>query len=432
MQAGSAPAGRLANARALAESGRIAEAEEAYRQLLDGEPDQVQALTFLAQCALRRRDPQEAVDFLERAHGKQADDPQILKNLGVAYDIAGDAAAARNALESSLRLAPEHFQARLHLASLYERSGMEYEALANYFRAMTTAQTAGRWLDRATTPVWLQDKVLHAMDAIEHGRSRLFNGCLDPLRAAYGSSELGRVQQWLDGYLSMNLSKSPDDRQRAKFMHLPGLPSQPYYDRGLFPFTDRIEAETEAIREEMRACLSGNDGFVPFLEVAEETQLDEYLQGSRGRPAWDAFFFYRHGEAQIENQQRCPRTMALLESLPLVRIRDHAPEVCFSVLTAGTHILPHHGVTNTRLVLHLPLLVPDDCSLVVGGERHAWQEGRCVIFDDTYLHEAWNRSACTRAVLIMDVWNPHLTEVERVAITELVGTIGDFNRASQG
>ncbi len=103
----------------------------------------------------------------------------------------------------------------------------------------------------------------------------------------------------------------------------------------------------------------------------------------------------------------------------------------FSVLTPGTHILPHRGVTNTRVVCHLPLVVPEDCALVVGGEKHAWREGEAVAFDDTYEHEAWNRGNKTRVVLIVDVWNPHLTAAERDAVTALVGAIGRFQQGSR-
>ena len=113
-----------------------------------------------------------------------------------------------------------------------------------------------------------------------------------------------------------------------------------------------------------------------------------------------------------------------------MRIREHAPEVCFSVLTPGTHILPHRGVTNVRLVTHLPLIVPENCVLTVGGEARAWREGECFTFDDTYEHEAWNRGASTRVVMLMDCWNPHLSEIERVGVSLLVGAIGDFNHAA--
>jgi aspartate beta-hydroxylase len=69
--------------------------------------------------------------------------------------------------------------------------------------------------------------------------------------------------------------------------------------------------------------------------------------------------------------------------------------------------------------------------LRVGGETHAWREGRCVTFDDSFEHEAWNRSDRDRVVLILDSWNPDLSEVERLAVTDLVAAIGDYNRASE-
>jgi aspartate beta-hydroxylase len=420
----------LANARSFAQAGRIAEAERDYKDVLAHHPDNVEALAFLAQCALSKGQPQEAVQALQRAHQLQANNPHILRNLGVAWDAVGDVAAAQHALEASVALAPDGFQTRLHLASVYERQGLTHEALVNYFRAIIGAQLVGRWMDIASTPHGLQAKVIHAMNVVEHGRTRLFNECLAPLRAHFGPVEIQRVQHWLNEYLAFRSPSSPDPRQKPKFMYMPGLPSQPYYDRSLFPFIEGIEDIVAVMREEMLENLDRSSGFVPFLGIDDASQLQGYLENANGRPAWDAFFFYRHGSPVQENQQKCPLTASMLENLPLVRIRDHAPEICFSVLTPGTHILPHYGVTNTRLVLHLPLVVPENCNLVVGGEIHAWREARCVVFDDTYLHEAWNRGPSNRVVLIMDVWNPHLTEVERLAITELVGVIGDFNRAS--
>jgi aspartate beta-hydroxylase len=174
--------------------------------------------------------------------------------------------------------------------------------------------------------------------------------------------------------------------------------------------------------------LATDQGFEPFMKFESAAQADGYLRGSRGEPAWNGFFFHRHGRRNDANCARCPLTSSVLDRLPIVRIRDHAPEVLFSVLTPGSHILPHHGVTNARLVTHLPLIVPADCALRVGGVEHAWQEGRCVVFDDTYEHEAWNRSEHTRVVLIFDTWNPYLTDVEREALTDLIETIGAFNQ----
>jgi aspartate beta-hydroxylase len=189
-----------------------------------------------------------------------------------------------------------------------------------------------------------------------------------------------------------------------------------------------LEPQSNAIREELLAVL-------PQSERSERVFADDAaerkgLGSDQGAPTWNGFYFYRHGERRDENHALCPRTSAVLDAIPLVRIREHAPEVMFSVLTPGTHILPHRGVTNTRVVCHLPLIVPENCALVVGGETHAWQEGRAVVFDDTFEHEAWNRGSRTRVVLIIDVWNPHLTAAERDAVAALVEATGDFNKAA--
>ena len=91
----------------------------------------------------------------------------------------------------------------------------------------------------------------------------------------------------------------------------------------------------------------------------------------------------------------------------------------FSILQAGKHIPPHTGVTNTRTIIHLPLIVPPGCEFRVGGETREWREGEAFAFDDTIEHEAWNRSDRDRAVLILDCWNPHLSERERAMICRL-------------
>ena len=115
--------------------------------------------------------------------------------------------------------------------------------------------------------------------------------------------------------------------------------------------------------------------------------------------------------------------------MPLVHIHEQAPEILFSVLTPGSHIQPHTGVTNARLVAHLALIVPSGCAIRVGERTRGWEEGRGFVFDDTHEHEAWNEGDQTRVVLILDVWNPYLTDFEREAFSALVLAIGEFHSA---
>jgi aspartate beta-hydroxylase len=98
----------------------------------------------------------------------------------------------------------------------------------------------------------------------------------------------------------------------------------------------------------------------------------------------------------------------------------------------GAHILRHRGVTNTRVVFHLALDIPPDCALdLVNVQQVTWSPGRCFAFDDTFEHQAWNRSDKTRVILLGDVWNPHLREAERLALAELIPQLGAFTKMTK-
>jgi len=414
-------------ARAAWQRGDAAAAEQAFLRLLELLPDDAEALQFVATCALGRGDPARAIELLAAAHRAQPQDPAVLHRLGEVQMLAGALEAAVDSLQLGLQLAPGMFVARLRLGVALERLGRRHEAMLAYLGAIDAAQAQGRWLSDDTTAPGLREAVKHAARFVAAGRRELFDAVIEPLRQRYGRSELTRVDACLAIYLHERESDLPDPRQRPTFLYFPGIPSRTFYPRERFPAHARLEAAVETVREELRGVLA-QDELVPFLG----TNTSEELLGASGGQgaAWDAFFFYRHGVRHDLHCARCPRTSELLDSLPLVRVREHAPETLYSVLRPGTHILPHRGVTNTRLVTHLPLIVPPDCALRVGGETHVWQEGRCVTFDDTFEHEAWNRSGQTRVVLIVDSWNPDLSEAERAAVADLVAAIGDFNRAA--
>lgn len=420
----------LMRARSARDQGRPQEAAEAYARIADADPAHAEALTFLGMRALAEERAEQAVGYFRRVLALQPDDAVVLTHLGTALAAIDRLAEARQALQQAIALNPELFIARLRLGRVLERLDDTHGALVQYFRAINEAQLQGRWLSDATTHPNMRDAVKRAMLFVDAERFRMFDGAIAPLRERYGPDELARVERCLRIYLQIEEPAYADPRQQPKFLYFPDLPTQPFLPVELFPWLPAFEAETAAIRDEMLAVLAADSGFEPFLTFRRPEDISGYLAGSRGTPAWNAFFFYRHGQRYEENCRRCPHTTAVLESLPLVRIRDHAPEICFSVLTAGSHILPHRGVTNTRVVVHLPLVVPgsNQCALVAGGEPHYWQAGRAMAFDDTFEHEAWNRSDATRVIVLMDAWNPYLTEVERAAVAELVATIGDFNR----
>lgn len=406
-------------------------AEQSYRRVLESDPADIEALRFLARAYNGRGETRQAIELLLTAHQTRPDEPTILQQLGSLQLAAGDTGAAVTHLRRCLQLAPEMYIARLRLGAALEHLGQTHDALLAYFNAITAAQAQGRWLSDASTAPDLRTVVKRTMDYVDAGRRALFDAVIEPLRQRYGRTELKRVDDCLAIYLHERPANLPDPRQQPVFLYFPGVPAQPYYPRERFPWQTILEEGVATIRDELRSVIADEGNLESFLQTGLREEVEGYLRASGEQTAaWDAFFFYRHGKRYDAHCERCPQTAALLESAAMVQIRDHAPETLFSILRPGTDILPHRGVTNTRLVTHLPLIVPPDCALRVGGDLHVWQPGHCVTFDDTFEHEAWNHSDETRVVLILDSWNPDLSEAERAAVADLVAAIGDFNTSA--
>jgi len=409
--------------------GALDDAQGRCAALLEKAPDHLEALNLSALIAFRQRRHSAALLTLEAAQRIAPDDAQTLTSLGHVREATGDVAGALQAFNLLLAHRPQDFAARLHRGRLLEQSARADEALFAYGRAIREANLQGRWTSDETTAPALREQVRHAIRTVNRGVGAYYERALAPLVARFGASEMQRVAHCLAIHLGQQPPEFVDPRQQPTFLFFPGLPTTPYLEVQDAPWRAALQAQTDAIEAELRALLPAATGREAVFHSGELAA--ENLRGAQGAPDWNGYYFFRHGEARRENHAACPQTSAALAALPLARIPGHAPEVLFSVFSPGTHLLPHRGVTNTRVVGHLPLIVPPDCALRVGGETHAWRRGEVVVFDDSYEHEAWNRSAETRVVLIFDLWNPHLTEAERLAVSALVVAIGDYRAATE-
>ena len=421
----------LARAGAALQAGQLEQADHLYAQALDHDPAIVEALSHLGMRAFGAGRVESAVALLKRACEADTTDANARRNFGVVLRALGRFDEALVALREAVHIDPGFFAARLHLGAVFEALGRHRESIAAYYDAISTAQRSGHWLNDATTSPAMRPQIRHAIGIIDHGRAQLFSELLAPLREQHGVDALRRVEKSLAIYLNALPAAYPDPRQKPSFLYFPDLPTVTWFDRALFPWYEILESRAPAIRAELDAVLDDEAAFESFLKFKPGLDTTQHLTGTRGTPKWDAFFFYRHGERYEDNCRRCPVTAAALDAVPIVRLKGHAPECLYSKLTAGSHIRPHRGVTNTRVVTHLPLLVPGDGALRVGGEDREWQQGRCFTFDDTFLHEAWNHSAHTRVVVLLDTWNPYLTEVEIAACSELVLAIRAFSEEAR-
>jgi aspartyl/asparaginyl beta-hydroxylase (cupin superfamily) len=199
--------------------------------------------------------------------------------------------------------------------------------------------------------------------------------------------------------------------QNPTTSYFPGLRARPVYDGRQIAWTARLEAAYPEIRREALALL-------------EASALQPHPQRLADAGSWLTSYFYVHGEEIRATHEACPVTSSVLKScLPL----GPSGQVFFSILSGGAHIRPHCGPSNTRLTCHLGLVVPDGAAIRVGTETVGWREGKCLVFDDSFEHEVWNRSDARRIVLLVQFWHPDLTPEEIWALKEL-GRIGGSTR----
>ncbi|MDQ6606312.1 MAG: aspartyl/asparaginyl beta-hydroxylase domain-containing protein [Actinomycetota bacterium] len=177
----------------------------------------------------------------------------------------------------------------------------------------------------------------------------------------------------------------------------PELPSRPWFDPATVSLARELEAHAEAIRDELLA-----------LDPRRFHRESERIERSGD---WDVAFLYERGRRHDEVCTACPVTTRLIESAAAIRTTPGL--IYVSRMRPGTHIGAHRGPINFRVRCHLGIVVPDgDCAIRVGNESRRWREGRCLVFDDSFEHEAWNHADTERIVLIVDLWHPGLSTTE--------------------
>jgi len=247
-------------------------------------------------------------------------------------------------------------------------------------------------------------------------RDRLAANGFDPGRSS------ARFAQSLD----IALGEKRIFLQEPRYYYFPGLPQIQFYANDALPWLAEIEAATDEMREELLAVMRDPSAFSPYVTGhANRPRNDQ--QGMLNNPAWSAFYLWKNGSPVPDNAERCPRIVHALRNAPLARVPNRSPSILFSLLEPGAHIPPHNGLVNTRLICHLPLVVPGPSRFRVGNEVRAWVEGRAWAFDDTIEHEAWNDSDRTRVILLFDVWRPELTDEERRLVVDLFESIDAYN-----
>ncbi|HEY1774450.1 MAG TPA: aspartyl/asparaginyl beta-hydroxylase domain-containing protein [Gammaproteobacteria bacterium] len=414
------------SAMALMARGQHDEAEQVFNKVLEAAPYHRDALNFLATRAYGRGELSRCVELLEKAVRTKPDDRVLRENLAVAYVDEGKPAEALEQFDRVLELKPGDLDATLYKGHLLERSGKPADALEQYARACITAGNVNTYLQSSIWPVRMKELLRRAVAAIMNELRRKIAAGLEPVHAGHPGADFSRVDACVLGFVGGRLER-PDALQRPSLLYFPGLSTKPFYERSEIPESRVLEEAGSAVLAEYSALQAESAQFSPYVQ-APSNQDPQQWRELNNSPAWSAYHLYRNSERSAESCEACPETARVMESLPLARIPGHAPEVFFSVLKPGTHIPSHFGLGNYKLAVHLPLVLPGDCSIRVGNETRSWEEGKCLIFDDSFQHEAWNRSERPRVVLILDIWHPELHEHERAAIVAVLDAIGAFRQ----
>ncbi len=236
-------------------------------------------------------------------------------------------------------------------------------------------------------------------------------------RKGIDRSALGRVEEYLAHTFRLTRATPAHPLQRPR-NYFPGLSAQPWYDPAAFRWAKQLEGAFETILEELATVRGGSaaiarnpNGARSAGDRTREHPLDIPIEGR-----WDVFYFHVIGRRHEQNHQLCPRTAALLDTIPDL---CEAGISYFSVLKAGTHITAHTAPNNLRIRGQLGLIVPPGGRIRVGSEERTWERGRCMVFDGSFDHEVWASEEGDRTVLIVDTWHPELTSEERWALAEL-------------
>jgi len=373
-----------------------------------GAQDEVKVREAEADRAAARGDAVTARRILEEVTAASPDRVDPWLKLAAMCRSQGDPEAALSAVAGALRIDPLAFLPLLLKASLLDATGRTVEAGEAYGHALAQRPES--------IPPGLAGVVANAEQRLAThvaAAGQRLTAAVAPLERDLAQREQRRLRRFHSNIVRATRPYHSD----PSHFHYPGLREREFHDTEDFPWLAGLEAATDAIAGDFERVMAAERAeLVPYIQYPDDVPLRQWAELNRNR-AWTAIHLIRNGVTIEANARHCPALMALLGGLDQPNIPQRGPNAMFSLLAPGAHIPAHTGVANTRLVCHLPLIVPPGCWFRVGDERRDWKVGKAWIFDDTIEHEAMNPSDTLRVILIVDTWHPDLSPAERAAVT---------------
>jgi aspartyl/asparaginyl beta-hydroxylase (cupin superfamily) len=352
-----------------------------------------------------------AEELLLKASQADPDDISLFLKLAALQRASGRLKLALGNVHRALSISPLDFTALLLRASLLDRlsDGGAAEAWSHALAQKPEGEL----------PEHLKNVIATAQARVEQWTCEREARMVEAMSACEQVAE-GDERFRLQRFRSNVLRRTRPYHSEPTHFHFPGLPEREFHPRTLFPWLEQLEQATDLITSEMHAVMAAERAeLIPYVRYAEHLPLDQWRE-LNNNPDWTAIHLLQNGKRVEANARLCPGTLEILKEFSQPHIEGASPNAMFSLLAPKTSIPPHVGVNNTRLVCHLPLVVPEGCWFRVGAQTRFWKPGEAFVFDDTIEHEAANPSDQLRVVFIFDVWQPDLSALERDAVTALI------------
>ncbi|HEX6660838.1 MAG TPA: aspartyl/asparaginyl beta-hydroxylase domain-containing protein [Sphingomicrobium sp.] len=351
-----------------------------------------------------------ARSILEQAVETEGSSIDLWMKLSAMRKASGDLDGALAAIHHVLSISPLDFSALLSRAVILDQLG-NGEAGEAYGQALAQLPPDGE------VPEPLRPAIAHARQRRDEYRNELEQYLAAKLPSDLTDAERSRAER----FISNRSRNTHHFHQGPSDFHYPGMPEIEFHERDLFPGLTGLEQATDKIRAEFDALIEAEAAeMVPYIQYPDRVPMRQWRELNHNRN-WTAIHLLQNGWPVEANARHCPQTMEAISKMDQPRIAGASPVAMFSLLAPRTRIPPHTGVANTRLVCHLPLIVPQNCGFRVGGTTREWRVGEAFVFDDTIEHEAWNESDELRVVLILDLWPPALGAAERAAVAAIIG-----------
>lgn len=400
----------LSQALQFARSGRVAEAERAFAELLRRDPASIQANSYLATRAFLQQRYRDAAAGYEKCIALQPQSPVFRFNLGTAREKQGDLAGAIRAYLDACRLDPRDARLAMFAGAALEAAGRREDAVTMF--------SIGDDLDPAVRLARNRpdlDPEIRRRSAIADRAMREHFTALHEAAVAESERRSGPLPRLRSAIWTQTHDRPFEYRtpgQEPSIFYMPDLEARAITPRERLAWAAQVEAHTAVVRAEYLAAIEAGARLSPYVDARTEAPIWREL---RGRQDWSSLHLFQAAK-ETPFAKLFPQTLQALAQADVVRVDGRPMELFFSRLRPGAHIPPHFGAANNRLTVHLPLIVPEGCSIRIGSETHVWREGELFAFDDSFEHEAWNRSSADRVVLIFESHHPDLRPEERAAI----------------